>query len=313
MAANTSDDIDPNEGTLRVCLDHANFDIDVESPDGSRNPEDDMPTFEPYELPWRPAQQALVPIAEAAAPLTSWLGERFPMNVFEQIRKAIITLLRAERVEFEKQVPSAMVMSELKKPRETFVLARGDYRNHTEKVEPGVPAMLPPLAKDAPLNRLTLAKWLVDPSHPLTARVTVNRFWQMYFGTGIVKTQEDFGIGWTLDVGRGFYRNNRAPGQGWQVLSQPSPLGPIPCQIVDERQSHLTEVRLSDREFYTFALVLSNPAPLGGGCLTERHIAPDDRQLGDGQREAPCHGTTLVDVGFRVERREEVARALDRL
>ena len=102
--------------------------------------------------------------------------------------------LRAERAEFEKQIPSAMVMAEMKKPRETFVLARGDYRNHTEKVEPGVPAMLPPLPKDAPLNRLTLAKWLVDPSHPLTARVAVNRFWQSYFGTGIVKTQEDFGV-----------------------------------------------------------------------------------------------------------------------
>ncbi len=72
--------------------------------------------------------------------------------------------------------------------------ARGDYRNQTEKVQPGVPAMLPPLPKDAPLNRLTLAKWLVDPGHPLTARVAVNRFWQMYFGMGIVKTQEDFGV-----------------------------------------------------------------------------------------------------------------------
>src|SRR4026209_2050840 len=87
-----------------------------------------------------------------------------------------------------------MVMAEMKKPRETFVLARGDYRNQTEKVEPGVPAFLPPLPKDAPLNRLTLGRWLVDPSHPLTARVAVNRFWQMYFGLGLVTTQEDFGV-----------------------------------------------------------------------------------------------------------------------
>jgi hypothetical protein len=79
------------------------------------------------------------------------------------------------------------------KPRETAVLARGDYRNRGDIVQPGVPSMLPPLPKGAPLNRLTLAKWLVDPSHPLTARVAVNRYWQLYFGTGLVKTVEDFG------------------------------------------------------------------------------------------------------------------------
>ena len=61
-------------------------------------------------------------------------------------------------------------------------------------MEPGVPAILPPWPKDAPKNRLGLAKWLLDPCHPLTARVTVNRFWQQYFGTGIVKTVEDFGL-----------------------------------------------------------------------------------------------------------------------
>ena len=87
-----------------------------------------------------------------------------------------------------------MVMAEMKTPRDTFVLARGDYRNQGEKVQPGVPAMLPPLPEGAPLNRLTLARWLVDPKHPLTARVAVNRFWQTYFGYGIVKTQEDFGV-----------------------------------------------------------------------------------------------------------------------
>jgi hypothetical protein len=86
-----------------------------------------------------------------------------------------------------------MVMLELEKPRDTFVLGRGDYRNHGEKVSPGVPASLPPMPKSLPANRLGLAKWLVDPSHPLTARVVVNRFWQSYFGTGLVKTAEDFG------------------------------------------------------------------------------------------------------------------------
>ncbi len=102
--------------------------------------------------------------------------------------------LRAQKTELEQAIPTAMVMGEMRTPRDTFVLARGDYRNQTEKVQPGVPAMLGALPKGAPLNRLTLAKWLVDSAHPLTARVAVNRFWQMYFGYGIVKTQEDFGV-----------------------------------------------------------------------------------------------------------------------
>jgi hypothetical protein len=102
--------------------------------------------------------------------------------------------LRTEREDFVKTIPTAMVMAEMKKPRESFVLARGDYRNQTDKVTPGVPAILPSLPDGAPLNRLTLAKWLVQPDHPLTSRVAVNRFWQMYFGLGIVKTQEDFGV-----------------------------------------------------------------------------------------------------------------------
>ena len=102
--------------------------------------------------------------------------------------------LRLARTDLQKAIPTAMIMAEMKTPRETFVLARGDYRNQTEKVQPGVPSVLPRLPDGAPLNRLTLARWLVDPQHPLTSRVAVNRFWQTYFGHGIVKTQEDFGV-----------------------------------------------------------------------------------------------------------------------
>ncbi|HLX44616.1 MAG TPA: DUF1549 domain-containing protein, partial [Bryobacteraceae bacterium] len=101
--------------------------------------------------------------------------------------------LQKEKADLVKVVPTAMVMSEMEKPRETVVLARGDYRNRGEKVTPGVPAVLPPLPAGAPANRLTLANWLMSPQNPLTARVAVNRFWQMYFGLGIVKTAEDFG------------------------------------------------------------------------------------------------------------------------
>jgi hypothetical protein len=101
--------------------------------------------------------------------------------------------LTAEKERLEDVIPTSMIMDEMEKPRATAVLGRGDYRNRGEKVSPGVPAALPPLPKDAPLNRLTLARWLVNPQHPLTARVAVNRYWQMYFGIGIVKTAEDFG------------------------------------------------------------------------------------------------------------------------
>ena len=95
--------------------------------------------------------------------------------------------------QLNREIPSTMIMSEMDKPRDTFVLKRGDYRNQSDKVSPNTPAVLPPLPADAPRNRLTLAKWLVDPANPLTARVAVNHFWQMYFGVGIVKTSEDFG------------------------------------------------------------------------------------------------------------------------
>ncbi|MCI0739004.1 MAG: PSD1 and planctomycete cytochrome C domain-containing protein [Gemmataceae bacterium] len=86
-----------------------------------------------------------------------------------------------------------MVMEERKQPRETFVLLRGVYNKYGEKVSPGLPTAFPPLLKDAPNNRLGFARWLVDKSNPLTARVTVNRIWQMFFGAGLVKTAEDFG------------------------------------------------------------------------------------------------------------------------
>ncbi len=100
--------------------------------------------------------------------------------------------LQRQKEDLDWTVPNAMVMLEMDAPRETAILGRGDYRNRGEVVTPGVPAVLPGLA-NLPANRLGLAKWLVDPSHPLTARVAVNRYWQMHFGTGIVKTAEDFG------------------------------------------------------------------------------------------------------------------------
>ena len=104
--------------------------------------------------------------------------------------------LRKTKEDFERSLPNTMVMSEMEKPRETFIKVRGNYDQDGTKVEAAVPAFLPQVAKqkdNKPLNRLHLAEWLVAPEHPLTARVTVNRWWAMLFGTGLVKTLNDFG------------------------------------------------------------------------------------------------------------------------
>ncbi len=86
-----------------------------------------------------------------------------------------------------------MVMGERKDRRPTHLLDRGLYDQPRQEVQPGVPAWLPPLPQGASNNRLGLARWLVDPANPLTARVTVNRIWQHFFGAGLVRTPEDFG------------------------------------------------------------------------------------------------------------------------
>jgi hypothetical protein len=100
--------------------------------------------------------------------------------------------LRKEKAALEAKASSTMVMADAK-PRDTFMLIRGEYNKKGEKVAAGVPAFLPSMPKDAPANRLGLARWLTDPAHPLMSRVIVNRYWQMLFGTGLVKTVEDFG------------------------------------------------------------------------------------------------------------------------
>ena len=110
-------------------------------------------------------------------------------TAFTAERDRVTALLAA----LEKEIPSTLIMRDEPSVRQAFVLNRGQYDQQGDKVAPGVPAFLPALPQDAAPNRLTLANWLIQPEHPLTARVTVNRLWQRYFGTGIVKTSEDFG------------------------------------------------------------------------------------------------------------------------
>ena len=99
-----------------------------------------------------------------------------------------------EHLAFRRNLPTTMVMQELPKPREAHILTRGQYDLPGEAVTAGVPeTLLAPWPQGAPRNRLGLARWLTQPQHPLTARVVVNRFWAQLFGTGLVKTLEDFG------------------------------------------------------------------------------------------------------------------------
>ncbi len=107
--------------------------------------------------------------------------------------RANIASLTESIAELRRQQPSAIVMKERDKPKDTFILMRGVYDKPGDKVAAATPAVLPALSPDAPRNRLGLARWLVSPENPLTARVTVNRLWQSVFGTGLVRTSEDFG------------------------------------------------------------------------------------------------------------------------
>jgi len=146
-------------------------------------------------LPARIVELVAVADTERSEPQRAELRAYYREHVSSALRPRFEALaqLREERAQIEKRVPTAMVMQEMTAPRETFLLVRGQYDKHGEKVEAGVPASLPPLPAGAPANRLGLAQWLVDPAQPLTARVIANRYWQMVFGTGLVKTSEDFG------------------------------------------------------------------------------------------------------------------------
>jgi hypothetical protein len=122
----------------------------------------------------------------------------------DQLRRHFLATspkLKREREKIEqlrKQMPAyptTLVLQERppQGPRPTFIHHRGEFLQPTERVEPGVLSILPPLPTGAPANRLTFARWLVSPDNPLTARVTVNRHWAAFFGTGIVRTVQDFG------------------------------------------------------------------------------------------------------------------------
>ncbi|MGY8768670.1 MAG: DUF1553 domain-containing protein [Pirellulales bacterium] len=132
---------------------------------------------------------------------TKTQNETVTNHFFATIDKPFIELTKQKNglvknvTDLEKIIVTSMIMGEQAKPRDTFLLMRGHYASpdKSEAIKPAVPSFLPPLPEGAPNNRLGLAKWMVDPSHPMTARVTVNRYWSMIFGRGIVSSVMDFG------------------------------------------------------------------------------------------------------------------------
>jgi hypothetical protein len=101
--------------------------------------------------------------------------------------------LRKQENQTIQPIPEVMVMREMRQPKPAYILKRGAYDAHGERVSANTPVALPPFPADQPRNRLGLARWLTAPDHPLTARVAVNRLWQMMFGKGLVETSDNFG------------------------------------------------------------------------------------------------------------------------
>ncbi len=137
--------------------------------------------------------------ANDKAAVDSQLRKHFDDKVRGTLAGKLPALAKAEDIRKQlnaykaDNLPRVMIMSD-ERPRETAILDRGEYLKPREKVGFATPAFLPPLPEGAPANRLGLAQWLIAPQHPLTARVQVNRMWQQFFGQGIVKTAEDFGV-----------------------------------------------------------------------------------------------------------------------
>ncbi|MFZ4506583.1 MAG: DUF1553 domain-containing protein [Fimbriimonas sp.] len=119
-----------------------------------------------------------------------WSAENDPNFQKAQLELEAAAKLKAKT---QSEISSVMVMEEMPKPRPAYVLQRGQYDKLGARVTMGLPKVLPGLPKGVANNRLGFAKWVVSPTNPLTARVTVNRLWDRLFGTGIVESVEDFG------------------------------------------------------------------------------------------------------------------------
>ncbi len=135
------------------------------------------------------------PIEKLSTGQVSSLREWYHATQDPEARTAreALQALRKQRSELVDPIPEIMVMRETPEQVPSHLLVRGVYDAKGPEVQPGTPAQLNPFPAEAPSNRLGLARWTTSPENPLTARVTVNRYWQMLFGEGLVRTPEDFG------------------------------------------------------------------------------------------------------------------------
>ena len=140
------------------------------------------------------ADQADSPSRPRTIEVASWKSHTLNRDnaEYQKLQKQL-RVLRQKRLAVIDAVPEIMVMEEMPEPRTTHVLKRGQYDSPQDPVSPGTPDSILPFTKELPANRLGLAQWLLHPDNPLTARVTVNRYWQLFFGIGLVETTEDFG------------------------------------------------------------------------------------------------------------------------
>ena len=173
---------------------------------GNAGPMVELPTSENeaelkrFDADIRKAEQRVEELkSEPAADQPKLLQDLYGLvkPLIAKARERRLADLRAERDKYVREkVPTVMVMEEAEKPREMYRLIRGQYDqpDTSEVLTPALPSFLPGLPNGATANRLGLAQWLVDPSNPLTARVTVNRVWAQFFGQGLVRTPDNFGL-----------------------------------------------------------------------------------------------------------------------